>query len=313
MAAFNGTESEDLYLATSEGDNVVGLGGNDTLVGNTGRDALDGGADNDLLLAGNISSTTSAKDTLSGDFSVAIAFGSDALMSGDTLSGGLGNDTLAGSQVGFSGDFLLGNAGNDLLVAARNGGNTLIGGQGDDTICGSLQNANSLRGSAGNDLLLSGMGNDTLAGDSGNDILVGGTGNNDLYGGEGSDEFQFLSRRDNTLSIFTNTDPILRSDGGFGGIDTIYDFSPDDKITILELDLNTLVTFATNTAGAAVITIRGTSGIGQPTDQTITVVGMTSEQMLAPGSNFIAIANNFITTSNTVSTDGIATYAVVNI
>ncbi|NJL43221.1 MAG: hypothetical protein HC935_07600 [Pseudanabaena sp. SU_2_4] len=149
-------------------------------------------------------------------------------------------------------------------------------------------------------------------GDGGNDILVGGIGNNDMSGGSGKDEFQFLSRKENTLSVFTTTDEILRSDGGFGGFDTIYDFSAEDRITISELDRNAVVTITTNAAGAAVITILGTAGNGQPADQVITVFGITREQLLAPGLDFIAIDNSFINTTNTVSTDGISTFTVGN-
>jgi Ca2+-binding RTX toxin-like protein len=307
MAAFNGTESADLYLATFEGDNVVGIGGNDTLVGNTGRDALDGGAGNDLLLAGgNSALTASVNVALADDFSASEL----DIVGNDTLSGGQGNDTLVGSQAGFSSDLLIGNADNDLLIAADNGGNTLVGGQGDDTIYGSLQNGNIIQGSSGNDLLLSGLGDDTLEGNSGNDILVGGIGNNDLRGGEGRNEFQFLSRKDNTLAIFTGTDQILRSDGGFGGIDRIYGFSSDDRITIRELDRNAVVNFTTSAAGAAVITILGKAVNGQPANQVITVFGITREQILTPGADFIAINNSFIDITNTFSTDGTSTFTV---
>jgi Ca2+-binding RTX toxin-like protein len=309
MAVFNGTESDDLYLATSEGDNVVGIGGNDTLVGNIGRDALDGGSGNDLLLAGgNSASTVTANVALADDFSTA----KSGVIGNDTLSGGRGNDTLVGAQAGFSSDLLIGNADNDLLIAANNGGNTLIGGQGDDTIYGSLQNGNTIYGSSGNDLLLSGLGNDLLLGDRGNDILVGGIGDNDMYGGDGRDEFQFLSRKENTLSVFTGKDEILRSDGGFGGIDSINDFSSDDRITISELDRNAVVTITNNAAGAAVITVLGTAVNGQPADQVITVFGITREQLLAPGLDFIVIDNSFINTTNTVSADGISTFTVGN-
>jgi Ca2+-binding RTX toxin-like protein len=307
MAVFNGTETEDTYEATSEGDNVAGLGGNDTLVGNAGRDSLDGGSDNDLLVAGNGMLSASTNFTVvAGDFG-----GSTAGVS-DTLFGGQGNDTLVGAQVGFSSDLLIGNAGLDLLVAAVNGGSIAIGGQGDDTIYGSLQNGNVMNGSSGDDLLLSGLGNDTLLGDRGSDILVGGIGNNDMYGGDGSDEFQLLSRKDNTLSVFTSTDRILRSDGGFGGIDTIYDFGSDDRITIRDLDRNALVTVTTNAVGAAVITILGTAGNGQPADQLITVLGITREQLLTPGAGLIAVNNNFINITNTFSTDVVSTFTVVN-
>jgi Ca2+-binding RTX toxin-like protein len=289
MAIFTGTAADDSYIATPEGDIVDGLAGNDTLIGNTGTDTLNGGADNDLLRAGNSASTAGGNDT---------------------LYGGQGNDTLIGAQFGFSADLLIGNADNDLLIAANNGGNTLIGGQGDDTLYGSLQNGNTMNGSSGNDLLVGGLGNDTLVGGIGNDILVGGIGNDILVGGDDTDEFQFLSRKENTLSVFVGTEQILRSDGGFGGSDIISDFSLGDRIAITELDRNSVVTVANDSFGTAVITIVGTTSNGQTVAQTITVLGITKEQLLAPGSQAFAIYDNLITPANTTKVDGISTFII---
>ncbi len=289
MAIFTGTAADDSYIATTEGDLVAGLAGNDTLVGNTGSDTLNGGADNDLLLT---------------DLSASNAGGND------TISGGQGNDTLVGARSGFSADVLIGNANSDLLIASNNGGNTLLGGQGDDIIYGGFQNGNIMDGGSGNDLLIAGLGNDSLLGDRGSDILVGGIGSNDLFGGDDADEFQFLSRKDNTLSVFAGTEQILRSDGGFGGSDIIYDFSANDSITISELDRNAVVTIFNDSDGVAVITIVGTTSNGQPANQTISVLGMSREQLLAPGSEFLSIYDNPITTANTINADGISTFTV---
>jgi Ca2+-binding RTX toxin-like protein len=205
---------------------------------------------------------------------------------------------------------LTGNIDNDLLIAAENGGNTLIGGQGDDTIYGSLQNGNTMNGSSGNDLLVAGLGNDTLIGGIGNDILVGGYGNDILVGGDDIDEFQFLSCKENTLSVLVGTEQVLRSDGGFGGSDIISDFSLGDRISITELGRNAVVTVTNDSFGAAVITIAGTTSNGQSAAQTITVLGIAKEQLLAPGSQAFAIFENFITTANTNNVDGISTFTI---
>jgi Ca2+-binding RTX toxin-like protein len=281
MAIFTGTDANDNYLATTAGDNARGGRGDDALIGNSGQDTLNGNADNDLLRA------DSATQTAGGN---------------DNLFGGQGADTLLGAQFGFSSDSLGGNKGEDLLIASTNGGNTLFGGQGDDTIYGSLSNANTMNGDLGNDVLIAGRGNDRMLGGDGNDTLIGGTGNNDMFGEAGNDQFQFFSAIDGDISVLTGEEQVVRARGGFGGSDVINDFTTGDTISISQLDRNAKVTITTNEAGAAVITITGTSSDGQPTNnQTITVVGVTRDQLLAPGAQLLAINGSFITTNDTVN------------
>jgi Ca2+-binding RTX toxin-like protein len=281
MAIFTGTEANDSYLSTSDGDNARGLRGNDTLIGGSGQDTLNGNADNDLLRA------DSSTQTAGGN---------------DSLYGGQGNDTLLGAQFGFSADSLGGNRGQDLLIASTNGGNTLFGGQGDDTIYGSLSNGNTMNGDFGNDVLIAGRGNDRMLGGDGNDTLIGSTGNNDMFGGTGNDQFQFFTAIDGDISVLTGAEQVVRARGGFGGSDVINDFSTGDTISISQLDRNATVSVTTNSAGAAVIAVAGTSSDGQPTNgQTITVVGVTRDQLLAPGAQLFAINGSFITTNDTVN------------
>lgn len=299
MAIFTGTATDDFYTATSEGDRASGFDGNDTLTGSVGRDALNGGNNNDILISdlpAGFSTTT-----------VDIALGGD-LVANDTLSGDGGNDTLIGARSGFSNDVLLGNTDSDLLIASNFGGNTLLGGQGDDIIYGGLLNSNFMNGNSGDDLVVAGLGNDYMQGGSGNDTLVAGAGNNELFGGRGTDEFQFLSQEENTLSVPVGTEQILRSDGGFGGSDTIYDFGVDDRITLSELDRNTVITVFNDSSGAAVITIIGTAGNGQPANQTISVLGITREQLLSPGAKLLAIDGNFLTIDSTTNSDGLSSF-----
>jgi Ca2+-binding RTX toxin-like protein len=281
MAIFTGTDSNDSYLATTAGDNARGGRGDDTLIGNSGQDTLNGNADNDLLRA------DSATQTAGGN---------------DSLLGGQGNDTLLGAQFGFSADSLAGNKGEDLLIASTNGGDTLFGGQGDDTIYGSLSNGNTMNGDLGNDVLIAGRGNDRMLGGDGNDTLIGGTGNNDMFGGIGNDQFQFFSAIDGDISVLTGPEQVVRARGGFGGSDVINDFATGDTISISQLDRNAKVTFSTNSAGATVIAVTGTASDGQSTNnQTITIVGVTRDQLLAPGSQLLAINGRFITTNDTVN------------
>ncbi|WP_019503039.1 calcium-binding protein [Pseudanabaena sp. PCC 6802] len=301
MAIFTGTAADDFYIATPEGDRASGLDGNDTLTGSVGKDALDGGNNNDVLISDlPVGFSTPTID---------IALGGD-LEGNDTLSGNAGNDTLIGARTGFSNDVLLGSGDSDLLIASNFGGNILFGGQGDDIIYGGFLNGNFMNGNAGDDLLVAGLGNDTMQGGSGNDTLVAGVSSNELFGGRGADEFQFLSKQENTLSVLIGTEQILRSDGGFGGSDTIHDFGVEDRITISELDRNTLITVFNNSAGAAVITINGTAGNGQPANQTISVLGMTREQLLSPESRFLSINGNFFTIDDATNSDGLSSFTV---
>ncbi len=72
-----------------------------------------------------------------------------------------------------------GGAGNDVLVGAS-GPDKLIGGAGDDRLIGW----------SGDDQLYGGSGDDKLVGGPGDDLLVGGSGMNTLAGGSGNDELR---------------------------------------------------------------------------------------------------------------------------
>jgi Ca2+-binding RTX toxin-like protein len=290
MANFIGTVANDSYTATPEGDDARGLGGNDTLIGNSGQDTLNGNADNDLLLADSNSSTVGGNDS---------------------LFGGQGSDTVVGARFGFSGDQLLGNRGEDVLIASTNGGNTLFGGQGLDTIYGSLSNSNVMNGDLGDDVLIAGLGGDRMLGGDGNDTLIGGTGNENMFGDLGADQFQFFSAIPNDLSIFTGPEQVVRSRGGFGGSDVINDFSTGDTISISQLDRDATVSITTNSAGAAVISVGGTASNGQSTSsQTITLVGVTKDQLLNPGAQLLAINGSFITSVDTVTSGDTSVFTV---
>jgi Ca2+-binding RTX toxin-like protein len=292
MAVFTGTNANDSYLATTEGDNARGLRGDDTLTGNVGRDTLNGNSDNDILFADSLTQTAGGNDS---------------------LFGGQGSDTLVGARFGFSADSLGGNRDADLLVASTNGGNTLFGGQGNDTIYGSVANANTMNGDIGDDVIIAGNGSDRMLGADGNDTLIGGRGNNDMFGEAGNDQFQFFTAVPQDLVAFTGAEQVVRSRGGFGGSDTIFDFATGDTVSISQLDRNATVTVETNSAGAAVITIAGTASDGTPANQTITVVDVTKDQLLAPGAQLLAINGSFITTNDTVNTgDGKSTFTVGN-
>ncbi len=290
MANFTGTVANDSYTATPEGDNARGLDGNDTLIGNSGQDTLNGNANDDLLLADSNSSTAGGNDS---------------------LFGGQGNDTLVGARFGFSGDQLLGNRGEDVMIASTNGGNTLFGGQGSDTIYGSVSNSNVMNGDLGEDVLIAGLGGDRMLGGDGNDTMIGGAGNENMFGDLGADQFQFFSAIPNDLSVFTGPEQVVRSRGGFGGSDVVNDFSTGDTISISQLDRDATVSITTNSAGAAVLTVGGTASNGQSTNsQTITLVGVTKDQLLNPGAQLLAINGSFITSVDTVTSGDTSVFTV---
>lgn len=305
MAVFTGTNANDSYLATTEGDNARGLRGDDTLIGNSGRDTLNGNADNDYLFA------DSATQTAGGN---------------DSLYGGQGSDTLVGARFGFSADSLGGNRGEDLLIASTNGGNTLFGGQGDDTIYGSLSNGNTMNGDLGNDVLVAGRGDDRMLGSDGNDTLKGGVGNNQMFGAVGNDVFQFFAAKANPdVTLALAPEQLTRNSGGFGGNDIINDFATGDQIQISDLDRGARVRVESNGAGGSLITITGSAlgteqvPVPQSAAQTINVVGVGRDSLLGPGSNFLNINGQNVTTTTTgspnitVETDsvaGVTTYTI---
>jgi Ca2+-binding RTX toxin-like protein len=283
MAIFTGTSANDSYLATPEGDNARGLRGDDTLIGNSGRDTLNGNADNDQIFA------DSATQTAGGN---------------DSLYGGQGDDTLVGARFGFSADSLGGNRGSDLLIASTNGGNTLFGGQADDTLYGSVSGSNTMNGDLGSDVLFAGRGGDRMLGADGNDTLVGGRGNDNMFGESGNDDFQFEAAVVGGLTEFTGAEQVVRDQGGWGGSDTVFDFSTGDKISIGVLDRDSTVSVTTNSAGAAVIVVSGSTTLSdglQTASNTITVVDTTAEELLAPGSQLLSVGGRFITINDTVN------------
>jgi Ca2+-binding RTX toxin-like protein len=84
---------------------------------------------------------------------------------------------------------LAGTAGND-LIRGYAGNDTVNAGGGNDMVYGGAGN-DTVNGDAGNDWLYGGVGDDRLNGGTGNDQLVGGLGNDILSGGTGADTFRW--------------------------------------------------------------------------------------------------------------------------
>lgn len=184
-STIQGSDASNVLDGESHANAIYGNGGNDTLNGYAGNDLLDGGTGNDKLDGG---------------------IGNDKLFGGDgndTLLGGDGNDYFVG---GAGYDKMVGGAGHDTADYSTSthgvyldmsdgnfGGNDdisgiedFIGSNFDDDVDGN-DDANLMKGGAGNDNLWGGAGNDTILGGEGDDYLFGGLGANMVDGGNGND------------------------------------------------------------------------------------------------------------------------------
>jgi Ca2+-binding RTX toxin-like protein len=158
-----------------------------------------------MLIGPTINGTTGA-DTLHGtEISEAI----NALAGQDTVFAGAGNDTIDG---GLGADQLNGEDGDDVLMAGTGEANNA-------TV------SNTLRGGAGNDVLVSSGKTDFLYGDAGDDILLGSVardwledtgGNNLLSGGATIDDVNMGDQND--LVIGGTGDDLLDGDRDADGV-----------------------------------------------------------------------------------------------
>lgn len=138
-ATIYGEDGNDKIYGGSDAQAMYGGAGKDTIYGGTGGDLISGGGGNDRLFG------EGGKDRI---------YGGDGR---DLLFGGANDDRILG---GASGDWIYGNGGNDQLS----------GEGGDDRIYGDYAGSSTLRGGAGNDILVSSNARiDHLFGDGGRD------------------------------------------------------------------------------------------------------------------------------------------------
>ena len=171
----NGGATADI-LYGMDGDDVINAGaGADKVYGGAGNDLLYGNQDNDQIFG------ESGNDTIYG------GQGDDILNGGagdDLMDGGLGNDVLNGGTGSNTASFNSAPAG----VTVNLEGGQALGGAGTDTLY-NIQNvigsayADSLTGSAENNVLTGGAGSDELHGADGDDVLDGGAGAETQYAG----------------------------------------------------------------------------------------------------------------------------------
>lgn len=172
----------------------------------------------------------------------------------NVITGSAFDDVIyAGATAADEADTISGGAGDD-IIGGKGGADVLAGETGDDTIFGGAGN-DSLTGDAGNDVIWAGADVDTVDGGTGNDILGGGAGADTILGGEGDDIIYAGAGEDNDYL-----------DGG-AGADTIYAGGGND--VMLGGDGDDLIFNGagndTVTAGAGDDTMWGSAGNDQLT------------------------------------------------
>ncbi|MBU6339714.1 MAG: cadherin-like domain-containing protein, partial [Rickettsiales bacterium] len=164
----------------------------------------------------------------------------------------------------FNIEKILGSNFDDILTADNNA-NTVYGYEGNDVI--SLEGGDDISyGGNGNDVIYGGTGNDTLYGEAGNDILIGGAGKDTLYGGVGSDSFTFTSLDQSVVSSadvikdFTKGEDLIDLSGlGFSSIISGRSSSNESTLYYYNSGNNTVIedfnhTFKVTLSGKIVLT-----------------------------------------------------------
>lgn len=112
-----------------------------------------------------------------------------------------------------------------LYIVGTDQADTLIGGEGDDVLIGG-DGADAIYGTAGSNYLLGGAGIDTIYAGTGGDIIVGGVDRDFLYGGDGEDTFVF------TLNADAKDTGVSTSKTN----DVIFNFSVTDDSIVIDVD-----------------------------------------------------------------------------
>lgn len=248
---YGGDGNDAMYMGGASTDN--------TIYGGSGDDYAQGGANNSnsVIYGGDDADTYRAGINQGDTF-----FGGEGGNDFDTLNGSISNDpltiTIDGSGVGSWTDwdtdfgtfydvevFNLASRGtdsfssssNEAVTVFGNGGVDLIsGGGGDDRLDGGADD-DSVGGGAGNDTLAGGIGNDTLTGGSGDDTFVlDATGGDDTITdfNVGNDQFDTSALDDSSLGAAADgtvtADEVIVSGGG--GSDQILTFPNGETITV---------------------------------------------------------------------------------
>ena len=168
-------------------DQLISISGDDTLEGGDGNDRLEGlGGADDLDGSDGFDLVDYRRSPGAVDANLLTLTGSGSDAEGDryfNIEQILGSDFNDTLTGGNNADDLRGGAGNDLISGNGNstGFDSLFGEAGNDT----------LNGGDGDDDLFGDIGDDSLDGGAGIDLLIGGTGNDTLTGGSGTDVFEY--------------------------------------------------------------------------------------------------------------------------
>ena len=225
----HGEGSPDTIVGGEGDDIVTGGPSGDVLNGSSGNDLIDGGDQSDRIFGGSGADTVDGgpgADRLNGQGGsgdVILGNGGDDTVRGgggnDTVDGGEGHDELReGGDVDFVLDaVLLTGQGNDLLVSVETA--RLTGGRSANVIDASaFPGPVTLRGSGGNDMLVSSTFDDLLLGGNGNDTLDPGSGLDTLNGGGGFDKVSTSGDGD---FVITNTSVSGPTTGSLVSIESI--------------------------------------------------------------------------------------------
>ncbi len=224
-ALLPGEVGNDDIIRAGGGDDTVEAGdGDDEVLAGDGNDIVNGGVGNDSLLG------EMGNDTLSGDEgedTVEGGAGDDVIDGGDgndSLDGGEGDDTIEG---GAGSDTVIGGDGNDVIETDSPTDDaldaaTFVGvpvdddpnddrdfvdaGAGDDTITNTGDDADTVLGGLGNDVIDTGIDDDVIDGGDGNDDITGGQGSDSIDGGAGDDT---INAGDDLFSDYVGDDPNL--------------------------------------------------------------------------------------------------------
>lgn len=223
-----GTAASDVLLGGAAGDILLGGASADILSGDSGNDVLRGEDGDDVLSGGDgddVASGGAGNDEVHGGAGADMLFGNGG---DDLLYGDAGNDIIEG---GAGADKVWAGDGDDIVLATLNdGSDSYWGGDGVDTLDYSVATGN-LKVDLGNGFMGRGqvvggeVGTDTIYGfeniiaGSGHDEITASTAVNIMDGGLGDDVFRFTS--------------VAAADG-----DTIYGFSPGDRIDFSAIDAN---------------------------------------------------------------------------
>jgi Ca2+-binding RTX toxin-like protein len=192
IEAVTGSDFADSIIGSADANVLSGGGGNDDIEGRDGDDLLDGGSGRDTLSGGSGNDSLYARAVSGGglDDEVDGGSGADTLYLTESAHGAVLNLALGGGNPSAI-EHVVGTGLADSITGSA-ADNILSGGFGNDQLSGAAGD-DTLNGGSGGDSLYGGDGDDLLYGESGDDRLQGGRGSNILYGGSGIDTADYRS------------------------------------------------------------------------------------------------------------------------